>query len=400
MTGRERILAALSHSEPDRVPIDLGATDVTSILAPAYARLRRRLRCADAPMRLCQPDQMLPVIEPPALDFARADALMLTFQPSAWVAVDLPAGAPCLVPAEMTPEPAPDGGWVLKDPSGQVTAVLPEGGACFRTLATPLAGVQTAADLDRRAAAIAALDAPAYGVEDYDALADEARRLRRTDDRAVVLNIGGHLFSGGQWLMGYEEFMVALALRPALVAALLERIVDAQVARLDRYAQAVGDLVDVVYISDDLGTQEAPQIAPRTYRRVIKPHQARLCAAVRERFQAYLMLHTDGAVRPFIPDFIEMGMQVLNPVQVSAGGMDSRELKREFGRDIAFWGGGCEGQHTLPFGTPEQVADDVARRVEDLSPGGGFVFSHIHNMQPETPVENIVALYEAVHARF
>jgi uroporphyrinogen decarboxylase len=195
--------------------------------------------------------------------------------------------------------------------------------------------------------------------------------------------------------MGYEKFMTEILLNPSLVESLLDRITEAHVERVEKYAHAVGDNVDVVYIADDLGTQNAPQLAPELYRKIIKPRQAELCKAIRQEFKAVLMLHTDGAVSEFIPDFIEMGVQALNPVQVSAAGMDPARLKREFGRDIAFWGGGCDSQRVLPFGTSQEVADEVKRRIDQLAPGGGFVFSHIHNMQPETPVENIVAFYEA-----
>jgi len=403
MTSRERILAALSHSEPDRVSVDLGATDVTGILAPAYVRLRRALGCADEPVRVHQPAEFLPLIEEPVLEFARADATMVGFMPSGWVASEILGDEPCLVPAEQVPEPAPGGAWVLRDPSGRVTAHLPQGGSSFRPLAHPLAEVKTLADLDRHAADIAALDAPTYAPEDYEDLAARARDLAapgRAADRARVLYLGGHVFAGAQYLMGYERFMVTLALDPTLAEGLMGRIVEAQIGRIERYAEAVGDLVDVVYVADDLGTQEALQVSPETYRRRVKPHHARLYAAIRERFGAsYLMLHTDGAVRPLIPDFIEMGVQVLNPVQVSAAGMDSAGLKHDFGRDIAFWGGGCDGQRVLPFGTPGEVADEVTRRLDDLAPGGGFVFSHIHNMQPETPAANIIALYDALRAR-
>jgi len=367
MTSRERILAALAHSEPDRVPVDLGATDVTGILAPAYARLRRALGCAGEPIRLYQPAEFLPVAEEPVRAFAGADAVMVGFPPSRWIPSDILGAEPCRVPAEQAPEREADGTWVLRDSSGRVTARLPEGGASFRPVVHPLADVETLADLDRHAGDIAALDAPTYAPEDYVALGTQARDLRRTTDDALVLYLGGHVFAGAQFLMGYEKFMVALGLDPSLAEGLMGRIVEAQIARIERYAEALGDLADVVYVADDLGTQKALQVSPETYRRRVKPHHARLYAAIRA-------------------------------VQVSAAGMDSAELKREFGRDIAFWGGGCDSQGVLPFGTPRRVAEEVRRRLDDLAPGGGFVFSHIHNMQPETPAENIIALYEAVRA--
>ena len=397
MTSRERVLAALSHREPDVLPIDLGGTDVTSILAPAYARLRRRLGCATGAIRLIMPDQFLPEIEPPVLDFARADCLPIWFPAQGWVSSRLLSNEECVVPVEMAPERVEEGRWAIRGAGGGISAVWSEGGSSFRSVTAPLAGAETVDDLVRHQAVISSLDAPGYASEDYQALAKVARDSRRNSDRALVLHLGGHILAGGQSLMGYEKFMTDILLNPRLVEALLDRITETHIERVEKYAQAVGDNVDVVYISDDLGAQNAPQLDPRLYRKIIKPRQAELCKAIRRKFNAFLMLHTDGAVSEFIPDFIEMGIQALNPVQVSAAGMEPAKLKREFGKDIAFWGGGCEGQRVLPFGTPEEVADEVKRRIDQLAPGGGFVFSHIHNMQPETPAENVVALYEAAH---
>ena len=149
---------------------------------------------------------------------------------------------------------------------------------------------------------------------------------------------------------------------------------------------------------DDLGMQDRPLLGPGLYRKMVKPHHARLFGFAKSRCDAYLLLHTDGAVAPFIPDFIEMGIDILNPVQVSATGMDSKGLKREFGGEIAFWGGGCDSQRVLPFGTPQQVADEVKRRIDDLAPGGGFVFAPIHNIQSEVPPENVVTRFETARA--
>ena len=397
MTSRARVLAALSHKEPDALPIDLGGTDVTGILAPAYARLRRRLGCASGPIRLIMPDQFLPEIEPPVLDFAGADCLPIWFPSSGWVPSRLLGDEECLVPVEMTPEQIEDGRWAIRGADGEIAAIWSEGGSSFRSVTAPLADAEKVSDLARHHAAIARLDAPGYAEEDGQALAKIARDLRRSSDRALVLHLGGHILAGGQWLMGYEKFMTDILLNRPLVEALLDRITEAHIERVQKYAKAVGDNVDVVYICDDLGAQNAPQLDPKLYRQVIKPRQARLCAAIRRSFNAFLMLHTDGAVSDFIPDFIEMGIQALNPVQVSAAGMAPARLKREFGKDIAFWGGGCDSQRVLPFGTTQEVTDEVRRRIEQLAPGGGFVFSHIHNMQPETAAENIIALYEAAH---
>jgi uroporphyrinogen decarboxylase len=348
-------------------------------------------------MRLVYPDQFLPEIEAPVRLFARADAQPIMFPVKQWRSCDILGDEDCLVPADFVPVRGKDGKWILSDATGNPTAVFSEGGSSFRSLTAPLADVASVGDLAGHRSDIEAIDAPAYLSEDYAALARSARALRAESDNALVLYLGGHILAGGQWLMGYEKFMMEIALNPSLVEALLDAIVEVQLARFAKYADAVRGCVDVVYISDDLGTQAAPQLSPDLYRRIVKPRHARICAAARRQFEAVLMLHTDGAVSEFIPDFIEMGIQALNPIQVSAAGMDTSRLKREFGEDIAFWGGACNSQHTLPFGSARDVEEEVRRRISDLAPGGGFVFSHIHNMQPETPARNIVVMYEAAH---
>ena len=175
--------------------------------------------------------------------------------------------------------------------------------------------------------------------------------------------------------------------------ALMERLTEAHLERLERFAETIAPYVDVIQFEEDLGMQDRPLMRPDVYREMIKPYHQKLFAAAKARCDAYLLLHTDGAVAPFIPDFIEMGIDAINPVQVSAAGMDSRALKREFGQDIPFWGGGCDSQVVLPFGSPQQVEDEVKRRIDDLAPGGGFVFAPIHNIQAGVPTENAVAMF-------
>ncbi len=396
MTSRERILAALSHQEPDQIPVDLGGTDVTSILYGAYRPLRERLGLT-GPVRLSQPDQLLPRIEGPVLELARTDAEPVEFQPSGWVESTIPDGVPKLVPVECVPEEQPDGSWVSRNAQGEVTARLAEGAPCFRQVRFPLADVREVADLDKHQADIDAIDACSYAPTDFEALGQRAASLFRESDRFLVLYIGGHIFTGGQWLFGDEKFMTDLLIAPRLAEELLWRITQMHIERFGRFAEAVGDNVQMVLMADDLGTQRTSQLSPSMYRRFVKPCQEVLCRAIRERSNAHVCLHTDGAVRGLVPDFIDVGIDVLNPIQVTASGMDTAELKREFGGDISFWGGGCDTQRVLPFGTPGEVRDEVRRRTDDLAPGGGFVFSHIHNIQPGTPPENIIAMYEAIN---
>jgi uroporphyrinogen decarboxylase len=206
---------------------------------------------------------------------------------------------------------------------------------------------------------------------------------------------GGHIFQSSQSLRGWDTFLLDLLINRSFAEALMDRLVQANIERFEPYAETVGRYVDVIQFEDDLGMQDRPLLRPELYRQVVKPYHARLFRFARARCDAYLLLHTDGAVAPFIPDFIDMGIDIVNPVQVSAAGMDTKTLKREFGEDIVFWGGGCDSQRILPFGTPQEVTDEVRRRIDDLAPGGGFVFAPIHNIQSEVPAENVVTMFRA-----
>ncbi|MBE9565260.1 MAG: hypothetical protein IMF16_00725, partial [Proteobacteria bacterium] len=212
-----------------------------------------------------------------------------------------------------------------------------------------------------------------------------------------VLNFQSHLLAAGQILRGFEAFMMDLVLDPKLADALLSELVDTYCQRADQLFPALGDAVDVVLVNDDLGIQTGPMLSPDLYRKRIKPHQKRLFAHLKASSGRPLLVHTCGSVRWAIPDLIEIGMDALNPVQVSAAGMESAGLKRDFGRDITFWGGGCDTQHVLSRGSVQEVEEEVKRRIADFAPGGGFIFCQVHNVQPEVPPENVVAMLEAAN---
>jgi uroporphyrinogen decarboxylase len=198
----------------------------------------------------------------------------------------------------------------------------------------------------------------------------------------------------GQALRGWEAFLMELLVNRNLAHAIMERLLEANLVRFERYAATVGMYLDVVQFEEDLGMQDRPLIRPETFRKTLKPYMKELFSFAKSQCGAYLLLHTDGAVAPLIPDFIEMGVDAMNPVQVSAAGMDTKVLKKEYGQDIALWGAGCDSQAVLPFGTPEEVAAEVRRRVDDLSPGGGFVFAPVHNVQGGVPTANTVTMFK------
>ena len=191
---------------------------------------------------------------------------------------------------------------------------------------------------------------------------------------------------------GTKIFEEALS-GPEYAQIYIDKLHEANMRRFDDYADTVGKHVDIVLVEEDLGMQDRPLMRPEIYRELLKPRQMEFIRHVKAHCDAIVLFNTDGAVAPMIPDFIEMGVDVLNPVQVSAVGMEPRELKREFGNDLAFWGAGCDSQSVLSFGTVSEVEDEVKRRIDELAPGGGFVFSSIHNVQAEVPPQNTVAMF-------
>jgi uroporphyrinogen decarboxylase len=182
---------------------------------------------------------------------------------------------------------------------------------------------------------------------------------------------------------------------PAFCEALLDRTAQFWVDWMEGFLGEVGDLLDVVMIGDDLAGQRGPLFSPSFYRRVVRPRQQRVIDTIRKHTGARIWYHTCGDCSAFVPDFIDMGVDILNPVQISTKGMDPRTLKDRYGKSLVFWGGGIDSQHVLPFASPEEIREDVRRNLETFKPGGGYVFNNVHNIQAGVPPENIVALYDA-----
>jgi uroporphyrinogen decarboxylase len=228
-------------------------------------------------------------------------------------------------------------------------------------------------------------------------IAEETRRVSEVEGRAVVL---GGLCAGilemAAFMMGYESFYSTLLLNPRIIETLFEKILELKIAYWEKALSICGPYVDVVCEADDMAGQKDLLISPKTYRELVKPYHTRLFSSIKKSVPVKVWFHSCGAVRKLIPDLIEAGIDILNPVQVNAVGMDTKELKREYGKDLVFWGGGVDTQDILPNGTTAQIRDEVHRRVEDLMPGGGFVFGTVHNTQADVPPENFLAMWEAL----
>jgi uroporphyrinogen decarboxylase len=230
-------------------------------------------------------------------------------------------------------------------------------------------------------------------------LAEKARALFRDTDYALAGSgvFGGGIFEQPARMMGMENFLLSLALEPKFADALMEGITELYIENCNRYLEQLGKYLHVFVFWDDMSSQSGPMLSPELYRRLIKPKQKRVLDAVRKKTRAKIFFHNCGAAREFIPDLIDIGVDILNPVQISAAGMDTAALKRDFGRDLVFWGGGCDTQRVLPLGSPAEVREEVKRRIGDLAPGGGFVFAAVHNIQAEVPPANVMAMVETLH---
>ncbi len=395
MTSRERVLAAVSRREPDRVPIDLGGTESSGLTGMAWHRLADHLGVDVGPgPDVLEPFQQVVRIDAALRERFGIDTLALFPEPRGWRDSKLGDGSPCRMPSGWEESVEADGARVLLGTDGKPAARMPAGGLYFDPVSAPLAGCETPADIEKHRAVVASFDLPAFCDEGVEATAERARRVHAEADSAVVFNFCCHFLAGGTILRGYEQYLIDLLAEPELAEALLEMLLEAYLERVDRYAPALKGHVDVILFNDDLGTQQGPIISPEVYRRLIKPRQAKLFGYAKKAFGAPIVFHSCGAISDFVRDLVEVGVDALNPVQVSAAGMDSARLKREFGKDICFWGGGCDSQKVLARGTPGEVREEVKRRIGDLAPGGGFVFTQVHNVQPDVPPENVVAMLE------
>ncbi len=374
-TSRDRVRAALDHREPDRIPFDLGGTRVTGIHARAYERLRPALGLEPRPARISDLTQQLAEVEPDVLDALGADVRLVS-----------PRAAAGYRP-EITER---DGYHVYTDEWGVGRRMPIDGGMYYDAFAPPLYG-----DID-----LAAVDAYAWpdaaDPARYAGMGEEARRYAAEGRAVAVGAICGGLTEGLFKLRGFEEGYMDLASDPALARRVMDRILEVKLAHWERALPEIGDHVDIVVEADDLGGQDRTLFSPRTYRDLVKPLHRELFDYLHARTDAKVFFHTCGAVRDLIPDLVEIGVDILNPVQVSAANMDTGELKREFGRDLVFWGGGVDTQRVLGSGTPEDVRAEVLHRVEDLRGDGGFVFATVHNIQPNVPAENILAMRAAL----
>ncbi len=381
LSSRQRLLTTLEHQEPDRIPRDLGSTQVTGITAGAYRNLRRFLTLPEQPTQWSDVIQQLATPTEDLLQQLGVDTRGLFPLTSAnWDVHDKLTDA--------------GDNWEYHD-EWHVTHHFPkQHGHWFSMVASPLATV------DPAATPASQLDyqwPQAANPARIAGLRRQAESYRDAGKAVVLKGLCAGVFEMSQRLRGMENALMDTALYPEFTDTLAGQIADVKIAFWDMALEQLGDVVDVVFEADDYGSQESQLISPAQFRRLYKPHLRRIMQAIQARApQAKILFHSCGNVRDIIPDLIEIGVDILNPVHTRATGMEPKQLKRDFGADICFWGGAVDTQGVLPNGTPEEVADDVQRNLEALAPGGGYVFNTIHNIQSEVPPENVMAMWKTL----
>jgi len=376
MTPRERVLVALDHREPDRVPLDLGATNVTGIHRVVLEKVLAGLGM-DIELTTLDPRIGLAVVDRDVRDRFDVDAAM--------IAQAGPSPERYRLAVETIDDHAD-----LRDEFGVVWRMPLDQGLYFDMVEHPLSGDISVADVER------------YAWPDpldphrFEGMAERARIVVEEERRATCFgNMATGMFELGQRMRGFQAFFMDVLMDVSLAEALLDRALELKLAYWGRVLELAGEYVDVVVETDDYGTQQSLLISPDTWRALVKPRLRMLTDFVHSHSRARVFLHSCGAIRELIPDLIDAGVDILNPIQVSAEGMDTAALKAEFGRDIVFWGGGVDTQRQLPGGSAQAVRNEVRRRIDDLRRDGGFVFAAVHNIQPDVPAANVLAMLEA-----
>ena len=377
LSSRERLLHTLAHQEPDRVPLDLGSTQVTGIHMIAYHHLREVLGLPPVEAQVCDSIQGLALPNPDVIECLGVDVRgLFPLNSHNWRIAEQEDGEY----------------WSYLDEWGIIHRKPRPDGLYYSLWQSPL---------DRPKLTVRDItDHPWPRLDDaqrIDGLRQLAENYRAEGYAVVLKDPFAGLFEMTQRLVGMENLLVMMATNKTVAIALFDKLTELKLAFWEMALPQLADVVDVISQADDYGTQVSQIISPRMFREQLKPRWKMIFDRLKTLApHARRFFHSCGNVRPLIPDYIELGVEILNPVHVRATGMEPVALKHDFGDALVFWGGGVDTQGVLPNGTPQEVKDEVRRNIEALAPGGGFVFNTVHNIQPDVPAENLAAMYEAL----
>ncbi len=412
MTGKERVLSSLNHKQPEKVAMDFGATGVSGMHVTAIEALRNHYGLEKRPVKVSEPYQMLGDLEDDLLDVLGIDTVplpspktMFGFKNENWKGFKAPWGQELLVSQHFNTKEDDKGG-LLMFPEGDMnvppSGLMPKGGYFFDSIIR-----QEPVDDSKLKLEDNTEEFDHLSTEDLSYFAEQADKMKNSD-RAVIGNIGGTAIGDIALVPGpflkhpkgirdIQEWYLSTLMRQDYLHEIFNYQTDIAIKNLEAAYKVIGNAMDAIFIcGTDFGTQTSSFCSTETFDQLYAPYYKRMNSWIHENTSWKTFKHSCGAVEPFIPHFIESGFDIVNPVQCSATGMDPQTLKDKYGDQITFWGGGVDTQNTLPFGTPEQVRKEVLSRCEIFAPNGGFVFNSIHNIQAKTPIENLVAMFEAV----
>jgi hypothetical protein len=415
MNSRERVQLSLNHKEPDRIPIDLGAGFQTGMHVQSVYKLRQALGLDEpgTPVKVIEPYQMLGEIKPDLLKAVEGDVLGVNPRKTMfgykcedwkpWITFD---GTPVLIPGNFNTEVESNGD-LLQFPEGDTSAPpsgrMPKGGFYFDSIIR-----QPPINEERLSIEDNLEEFGPISDEDLEYFEQEVNRYYYETDKTIYANFGGTAFGDialvpAPWLKypkgirDVEEWYISTVTRKNYVEEIFKRQCEIALENLKKLYEVVGNRVDVVFLTGtDFGGQDRPMLSTKNYEDLFKPYHKQLNDWIHQNTNWKTFIHTDGALMPLISHFIEAGFDILNPIQWTAKNMVPVKLKKKFGDQLTFWGGGVDTQKTLPFGTPDAVRAEVHQRIKDFAPGGGWIFNTVHNVQPLVPVENLLAMYETI----
>jgi len=409
MKSRERVKMSINHKQVDRVPIDLGSMRSTGIATIAYNNLRKKLGITKGLAKMYDFIQQLAYPEKEIRDLFHVDVIdagqAFLNNDSEWRKWTLNDGSKCLIPKYLNVEIDKEGTVLLKNNDNFILGKKPKSSLyvdqsywVYKDL-PKIPNTFNDKDLVKQ---LWAIPSPPWYLNifndnDYKLFINNIKKLHDETDYAIMLSVGCNLFETGNFLRGMENFLSDIYLDKNGTKRLIDKLVEGNMKFLDRVLKGVGEYVDLLQFGDDLGLQNGPFMSPDVFKEIFKPRYKKMWDFVHNNSNCKVFLHSCGSVYELLPHLIDAGVDVLNPVQTTTVNMEPERLKKEFGKYITFWGGGCNTQDVLPNKTPTEVKEDVKRRIEIFSKGGGFVFNQIHNILADVKPENVIAMLEAAY---